>query len=1082
MSSASRLSGTCVLSLVLCLAITPAILAQTGSLSGSVHDELTATAVNGLAVELQDAGGGTLATTTTGGTGAYAFPGLAAGTYLVRVPSDPARDLVGEYYDDVNEFDFDLATRLALGDGEALVADFQLARGGSISGTAGGLAAGEEVGLQAFDAATGRYRGGAGSSAGAYTVESLAAATYRLFADPSGTDRAFQWYDAKLHFGAADAVPVAPDEDVSGKDLTLGPGRRISGHVSLDGVTDVAGASAQADSVDGGFGWGAGTDAGGNFTVANLPPALYTVRVESTSVDEPFTAALWQDKTLRDDGDPVDVIAADAAGVDFVVHRERVISGQVFLDADDDQVQDAGEAGLGRVTVRVYDFDTGRWLGHAAVDPDGRYAVGVSPGVYRVEAGPHLPNLLWESWENAYFSEDAQPVDVSAADAASIDFGLVDGAAIGTLRGRVVDGDTLAGIPGVDVQARRFDDDRHVLSGLTDAAGFFTLANLPPGSYKVFFDTRNANAAGGTDYVASLWSAAGDPRIDHPANPGDGTDLGSFELVDGAAVSGRVYEDVNGNGAYDGGEERPGVGLRADDYDGGRFVANGTSAADGRYALHGLDTGTYRVSVESGEHDFVRMYYDDTFAHWNADPVVVTAVGGVPQDVGGIDFRLVRGHEIHGRVFYDANGDGIRQPEEIGVPGVAINAELQDFPIDHVWGGSEADGTYVLRGVYPGHHLVSAHAGGTPYASKLYKLVGGLPVGTYRRSEGDLVDTTAGHATDVDLSLGLGGGITGTVRDAASGDGIPNIEVRVNPFDGDGLWWNANTDAEGHYLANGLSPGDFQVQAWDHQGVYVGEYHLDAYFHEDATPVNVVARSTPGDPLATLIDFDLEQAAAIGTLRGQVTGSGPVPGVDVQARRFDNDHHVASATTDANGDFAFTSLAPGSYKIYFETSQTNADHDTTFVSTFWSGTGEPGVIDPDLLRVDFPQVPGDGTDLGTFRLATGGAISGTVFPPGGETLPAGLTVSAQSFESGGQHLPGAPVDAAGNYRIRGLPAPATYRVQADAWGTGLVSVYYLTAAESTFDHHTAAAVQVDPGVETPDSTSTSSAAARSPAG
>jgi len=1273
---------TAALVLVLLLGSASAVEAQTGVITGTVFDEQTSAPVGDLSVELYDEYGDHMYSVQTGaGTGTYSFTDLDDGTYFVRATSDLTNDVVGEWYQDANEYDFDLAARLEINSSNTLSGiDFHLARGSSISGQLFGLGGGEDIDLSVYDATNWRHRGGVRSNLGSYTIDSLPPSSYKLFADPHGTDRAFQWWDGRVSYNEADIIPVAGNVDITGKDfsltagtsisgtVTLDPdpgdggatleqiwidifesathehldstnvatdgtygfstlppgsyllqaqthnteyvsetwvtgadnpgqapvfnhheaepvatavgspatgidflleeGRWISGNVFLDGVGNVDGASVNADLVDGGYGRGAGTDPSGDYTVFGLAPGQYHVRVESGSVDEPFTAQVWEDKSLYEDPDPVDVSSGDATLVDFVVSQERTVSGKVYLDSNNDQVQQLGEPGFSNLAIRAYDFATGRWLGHAAIAPDGQYSIGVPAGVFQVEASPHHPGLLREAWENAYSGDDATPVDVQTADATGIDFGIVAGEYFGTLRGRVVADGTTTGVPGVDVQVWRFDDDNHILSGQTDADGYFTVWNLPPGSYRVLFDTRGSNAADDTDHVSSFWSStgiAGDPdpgnhRIDYPAVLGDGSDLGSFELDTGGSISGTVFPPsgyalplpFNVNAEYFFGGTSP--------------LPSFTVESDGSYHLRGLPDGPFRIHASTWGTGFVSVYYlTPSESTWHqSDAAVVDVVTGVQST--GIDLHLLRGGSISGQVTLASTGDPL--------PGIQINVNLVDDPQGRGWGDSAntaADGTYIVQGLPTGSYRVRTDDRSGGYGNQIYPAdvsvtepfqtpnidfeltapasiggrvyedtngngtydageeragvylqaqewatgewfgdavsdsnglyeIGGLGVGTYQMwlepNETNFVrmwfDNSFDQPTQVEISESGGvaqdvGGIDfrvvqgfeirGFVFWDADNDGIHDAgESPVNnawinaravsgPYD---AWGNTNPD--GTYTVHGVFPGTYHVQSGAQN--LIEEYWQEVYHREGASEVDVTSGTVTG------IDFSLVDGPTIGTLRGRVIAEGTttgIPGVDVQVWRFEDDQHITSATTDINGDFVFTNLAPSpdtGYKVYFDTSLSNVGNNKDYVASFWAANGEPGVIDPNLMRIDFPTVPdpatGPGTDLGEFGLATGGSISGTVHAPGGGSLPAGIGVSAHSFESGGEGLPGAMVDGSGNYHIRGLPAPATYRVQADAWHTDLVSVFYWTFTESTFDHWTATAVQVEVASATED--------------
>ncbi|MEE8526049.1 MAG: carboxypeptidase regulatory-like domain-containing protein, partial [Thermoanaerobaculia bacterium] len=1028
--------------------------------------------------------------------------------------------------------------------------DFVLSPGGSISGNVFGLMPGETVNLQAYDALSGRYRGGFDSDAGFnYTIDSLPAGTYTLFAETGGTDRAIQWWDGHSRQNTADAVTLAADQDATGKDFVLAAGtsisgtvslspdpgdggatveqmwieafdpvsfehvrgsspdtagsydvdnlppdsyalqvhahqtgyvtelwvpgadtpgqppvfdldaatpiavgvgtpatgvdflleegRRIGGHVFLEsliengvqdpGEPDIADAAVNVGLVAGGYGNGTRTDANGDYTVVGLIGGLYNVQVESGSVAEPFVTELWDDKTQFEVPDVVDVTVGDAFNIDFDVIQRQVVSGKVFLDFDDDQVQDAGEPGFTNVTVRATRVD-GLHAGHAAVANDGSYSIGLLPGSYTLDAEPHQPGLLREHWNDVFFIEEAQPIDVTAADASGVDFGLIASTTVGTLRGRVIAGDTLLGIQDVGVEVWRFDNDAYVAGATTDADGDFSFSDLPPSSaagYKVWFRTDASNDLHDSDYVSVFWSASGDPgsidpddlRVVFPTLPdppgGPGTDLGSFELALGGSISGTVFPP--------GGESLPeNMTVSAQSFESGGAPLPGASVdGGGAYRIRGLPApATYRVQADTYGTDLVPVFFltaaESTFDHSTAAPVDVA----VDLETAGIDLHLFVGGSISGTVTRDAAATPVGNFQ--------VSAHLADDPLGRgFWAGinTELDGTYQMRGLPSGSYEVRTDGRDADLANEIFP---------------SLVTVSAPAETaGIDFALAAAGRIRGRVTQTVAmiTEPVVNIRVEATDFATGQFLSDGFTDAVGDYVIGALPQGrDYRLRVATQDGNdpqffnFIGEYYDDQLLYETADAVSVPV--DPGGEVTEVTGIDFELALG-GAISGLVTdGSGsPLQSVWVHADDFAGTSFGNGDLTDQNGFYVVRGLAPGSYRV-------RADpYPQDFVSKYFDDTYDYNLA----TSVSVAAVPEGGpipitADI-NFALADAFTVSGVVTEDDGTTPIAGLPMSANGIDvaTGG----GASTLADGSYEIRGLPA-GRYQVVTETDGTSFI--------------------------------------------
>ncbi|OFW62465.1 MAG: hypothetical protein A2135_02435 [Actinobacteria bacterium RBG_16_67_15] len=337
---------------------------------------------------------------------------------------------------------------------------------------------------------------------------------------------------------------------------------------------------------------------------------------------------LWEQSEVIQVGAPWDV---DGTGRSFAntVHQDHIhvavigpndptwvpaIGDRVWEDLDADGVQDAGEPGIGGVTVRLFD-DSDTELGSTVTNAEGKYEFrDLSYGEYHVEVD--LPPGFMVSPRDQ--GADASDSDIDSAGVMAQttldprehdprwDAGLYRRASIGDRVWEDLDGDGVqdAGEPGFGgVTVRLFDGaGTAVASTVTDGAGAYTFANLTPGTYHVAIDLPAGFVASPRDQDSS---DAADSDIDSGGAMAQ-TALESNEndprwdagLTRPASIGGLVWDDVDADGVQDPGEVGiAGITVRL--FNGaGTEVGSTVTDVDGEYDFAGLTPGAYHVEVD----------------------------------------------------------------------------------------------------------------------------------------------------------------------------------------------------------------------------------------------------------------------------------------------------------------------------------------------------------------------------------------------------------------------------------------------------------------------------------------------------
>lgn len=432
------------------------------------------------------------------------------------------------------------------------------------------------------------------------------------------------------------------------------------------------------------------TDADGHF-VFIVPPGACTLTYDPTDV-------LVLDPTLGVATTPTVLNFVAIAGedwhptFDFGVDNNGAIGDRLWHDADGDGIQDAGEPGLAGVTVLLYRdvnnnnlLDGGDiFLAAGVTNAGGTYLFeGLADGNYVVVVNAAtLPSGFSQTYDNSGPLDGIGQADIVGGNTVlSADFGYrytAGGASLYTIGGRVYhdlnnsgNDEGEPGFVGVDVTVV-CNVGAFVVP--TNGTGVWTLAGIPQGSTCTVLDADETDLPR-RDYVATETPAT--PIT--VTNNITGLDFGYRQQP--GSISGRVCVG-NGDGRCDdpGDTPLPGVTVTlrwagpdgilntADD-----VVTTTTTNALGVYTFPNLQPGLYQIvqtnltgysslaDADGGNPDSITQMSDSGF------------LLGLGENAVNRDFEDQQNDGVIGNfVWYDADADGIQDPGESGISGVAV--------------------------------------------------------------------------------------------------------------------------------------------------------------------------------------------------------------------------------------------------------------------------------------------------------------------------------------------------------------------------------------------------------------------------
>jgi RHS repeat-associated protein len=429
------------------------------------------------------------------------------------------------------------------------------------------------------------------------------------------------------------------------------------------------------------------------------------------------------------------------------------------------------------------------------------------------------------------------------------------------------------------------EDETTFECGETDAAGKYTIPNLPAGEYVVFFGVPfelNLN------YVGQYYNGKASYEAANRVVVGSGAKVTGIDaaLQAGGQIVGHV-SDVSTKASL------AGIRVCAEQF----FRCTETDAS-GNYSVNGLESGKYIVEFEvpvESNLNYLPQFYNAKRSRSEAEAVVVT--------VGKAAEKIDAAMQVGGQVTGQVSDAGTKAPIE-GIEVCAFGESGRGC------GGSDASGNYTINGLGSGEYTIEFNApeGGPNYARQFYN-------GKTSSSQANRINVTAGSVTPgINAAMTAGGQIHGKVTAAVSKEPLEKIRVCAQAFvSGEYEFRCQLTDASGEYSIAALPAATYSVSFTDISGHYAQQFYKNAASSLEEEGVAVTAGA---------VSAGVDDALQVGgEIRGRVVDAvTKAPLKEIVVCAYVPGVGGGCPSTNASGEYAITDLELGQYRVEFRPS------------------------------------------------------------------------------------------------------------------------------------------------------------------